>query len=183
MDALQNQIDLILSIARTEHIIDYSDIIHVGESEYDNSEYIKSIIEQCVGIYRSNNGDENQLARFQKIIGFVFSDPSECYIYYRMINLRVKSNLNRMIVKWNPPIPGQMKIKEVVDDIFTNILRGDTGLYHYWNGRDKQRQGKYCYSLFVLDGVGFFKNAQSKTIYKIVIDHEGESGCAKLCDM
>ena len=90
---------------------------------------------------------------------------------YRVATVRSLSGIRSLIGKWNPPSAGQMKISEVVNDIYrraTELVQGKT---YYYTGkhRDSMFKGKYVYKLIVSNSIVVFIDLNRGISYHIIL--------------
>ena len=90
---------------------------------------------------------------------------------YRVVKVNSFSGIRSLIGKWNPPCAGQMKIGEVVDDIYmraTEFIQGET---YYYTGKHKDStfKGKYAYKLIIRGSIVVFIDLNRGISYHIIL--------------
>lgn len=93
---------------------------------------------------------------------------------YRVVNVRTPNKIRSMIGKWNPPTASQMKIGDVIDDIFKRVSKNIQGECYYYTGRSKCEgsKGKYAYKLIVSKNNAIFVNLNNLISYQIIIKNK-----------
>lgn len=95
---------------------------------------------------------------------------------YKTIKVRVASGIRGLIGKWNPPSGEQMKIGEVLNDIFARVSQYIQGEAYYYTGKSKDKRscGKYAYKLIVSENIAIFIDFNRKISYHIVVSCSSE---------
>ena len=90
---------------------------------------------------------------------------------YRRITAKTAVKIRSMIWKWNPPVAGQMRIGEVVKDIFLRACNRVEGERYYYNGHGKEKysKGRYAYKLIISGEVIVFLDLNRFISYHIVV--------------
>ena len=106
----------------------------------------------------------------EQIYDIIYSENIEVGSY-RVATVHSLSGIRSLIGKWNPPSVGQMKIGEVVDDIYrraTELVQGET---YYYTGkhRDPLFKGKYAYKLIVNNNIIIFVDLNKRILYHILM--------------
>lgn len=91
---------------------------------------------------------------------------------YRVVKAKTASRIRSLIGKWNPPANGQMKISDVIRDIFEKVSARAPGETYYYTGRSKEKaaKGKYAYKLIVCEGIAIFVDLNRHIAYRILTD-------------
>lgn len=163
--SLDLDLDLVINILKEEHIID-----EMTALELKKRTLIKNIQELFVLLAQYGIALN---PRMQEEISLIYDIVSKEGILagdYKTVKVKTASRIRSLIGKWNPPSPGQMKIGEVLEDIFIKVARSAQGVYYYYTGkcREKVFNGKYVYKLIICEKVSIFVDLNRKISYHIV---------------
>ena len=156
-----------LDILKKEKLIDDMTLIEVKKWKFIDT--IDSLFSTL-----GDNGVSlslNLQVELKKIYDLI-SKENICCGNYRAIKVRTSSGILSLIGKWNPPTYGQMKIGEVVEDIYTKIRDNVQGEWYYYTGKTKNElaKGRYAYKLIVLEKIAIFVNLNREISYHILMD-------------
>lgn len=115
---------------------------------------------------------EKQQIDFQEIYGIIYRESIFCD-EYRVVKSLTFSKIRSMIGKWNPPAAGQMKIGEVLKDIYNRVSNCIQGVVYYYTGKsvDKRTKGRFGYKLIIKNNIAIFVDLNRKIIYRILTEH------------
>ena len=99
---------------------------------------------------------------------------------FKTVTVRTPNKIRSVIGKWNPPTAGQMKIDEVIEDIFRRVSDNVQGEAYYYSGKSKYEQvkGRYVYKLVICNETAVFINLNDRVAYQIILKFsKGDKVC------
>jgi len=101
---------------------------------------------------------------------------------YYFVKIKTISRLRSLIGKWHSPTEGQMKLPDVLDDIYYRIVDQIQGEQYYFTGKPNKpvSKGRYSYKLFIHDNITFFINLNNEKAYRIIWEGDFND---KLCNL
>lgn len=159
-------LDLALNILKEKRLID-----NIALMELSKQPGIESLDDLFTALQPCNSYLSEKLWIDVKDIYDIICKENTVAGCYREVNVRTPNKIRSMIAKWNPPTASQMKIGDVIEDIFRRVSENIQGECYYYTGRSKceSSKGKYAYKLIVRKNNAIFVNLNNQISYQIVI--------------
>ena len=158
-------LDLALAILKEEDVLD-----EIAVLELSTINKIVTIEELFLELEkRGIILDSKNKVDMENIYGIISSEMP-CVSAYRVIKVKTAYRVRSLIGKWNPPSLGQMKINDVINDIYTRTRNKIQGEEYYYTGRGKEKnsRGKYIYKLIISGEVAVFLDFNRIISYHIL---------------
>ena len=157
-------VELSISILIEEGVIDRITGLELGKSNN-----INSIVELFLLLHRYGVLVDSEIITEIAQIYDIISQERIVVGNYRLVKIQSPSKVRSLIGKWNPPVEGQMKISDVVNDIFIRITENTEGVFYYYTGRAKNEllKGRYAYKLIIYNKIAIFVDLNRQISYHI----------------
>ena len=160
--------ELMMCILKEENLIDGITLLEMNKREkVYNLEALTAALKDY-GVYIGNRTLSDMTTIYE-----IAKTEDICIGNYRVVKSVTRSKIRSMIGKWNPPSSGQMKIIDVVEEIYRRIEDNTQCEVYYYTGKDKNKvsKGKYAYKLLICKKMTFFVDLNRKIMYHILIDN------------
>lgn len=158
-------LDLVINILIEEHIVDEITAIELKKQQpiMNTQELLAGLALYGVVLKQKTQKEVSILYDIVSKEGIQAGD-------YKTIKVKTASRIRSLIGKWNPPSTGQMKIGEVLEDIFLKISESIQGETYYYTGKGKggKLHGKYVYKLIICKNISVFVDLNRKKSYHII---------------